>query len=73
MCFGKDSTHVIVDADVAARDAGVVVALDDLEAHHLAGGDVLAAVANLASAKEGGRKEDFRTFSAKGLSRHEVV
>lgn len=73
MLFRKVSPHVIIDAYVAVRTAGVAVDLDDLEALYQAGGDVLAAVANFASAKEAGRKEDFRTFSANDLIRHEVV
>ena len=72
MLFRKVSPRVIIGPCVSARAAGVTVGLDDLEARYQAGGGVLAAVAKFASAKEAGRKEDVRAFSAKDLKGHEV-
>lgn len=59
---------VIVDARITARKAGIDISSDDLEAHFLAGGNVIPTVQALIAAMKAGIPLDFAKASAIDLA-----
>jgi len=51
---------LIVDAKVTARKAGIVIPIDDIEAHYLAGGNVVPTVQALIAAQKANLSLDWR-------------
>ncbi len=59
---------LIVDARVTARKAGIVIPVDDIEAHYLAGGNVVPTVQALIAAQKANLSLDWRQACAIDLA-----
>lgn len=73
MKLRKVNASVIVSSRVLAVTAGVNVSIDQLEAHYLAGGDVLNVIKALATAKTAGVPLTFEDAAAMDLAGRDVM
>ena len=72
MRFRKVSPSVIVTVRITARKAGIDISADQLEAHYLAGGDVVRVVQALISASKANIKLDYDRACAIDLAGRDV-
>ncbi|MBP7634612.1 flotillin-like FloA family protein [Candidatus Ozemobacteraceae bacterium] len=65
--------HLIVGSAIAASRGGIPISMNELEAHHLAGGNPARVVRALLMAKEAGSSLNFSQAAAIDLSGRDVL
>jgi uncharacterized protein YqfA (UPF0365 family) len=73
MALRRVPGHIIVDARIRVIKAGMSLEADPLEAHYLAGGDVINVVNALIAADKANMQLDFRQASAIDLAGRDVL
>lgn len=73
MRFRKVSSTVIVQARITAMKAGIDIGANDLEAHYLAGGNVIRVVNSLIAASKAGIPLTFKQSTSIDLAGRDIL